>query len=120
MADRLLSETERLRSAIRDEAWPRAVAICRRITERLEKLAHENVARPARPVPASTTPTVAPPIADCVPLRDLAHEAKLDRRTTVRRLKKRGVPVHQWGGVPIVERAAGLAAVQSFDRSRSA
>jgi hypothetical protein len=85
LMERLKGDLGKLRAKIRAREWSEAVAICRRVSERLEWFANGNGHLKSRrpPVVAGATVTA---IGDWVPLSHFASELKLDRRTVSKRL----------------------------------
>jgi hypothetical protein len=112
MGERVVSDGDRLCSALRAADWKRAVSIWRRIGARLEVLADASGRAHGRP-------SVQDGKAD-VPLTVLAHEEHVDRRTVERRLAKCGVHIQRWsdGRIALVNRAAAMEALASFRRPR--
>jgi hypothetical protein len=77
MADRLVAETERLRTTIRAGAWSRATPILRRLTALVAARTGESSTPPAPGRRHGAT---------WIPLTAFAHEVHRDRRTVRRRL----------------------------------
>jgi hypothetical protein len=114
--DRLLGETERLRTAIRTGTLKRAAAICRRLCVHLDESVAESARQPrprrshARAVAPSSDGGSSP--QNLVLLTDVAHEVGHDRRTVERRLTAAGCAIHRWKRIALVNHTAALAALQ--------
>jgi hypothetical protein len=118
-----LAETERLRAAIRNRAWRKALVLCASLTMMVAELDVEVTTKRPRLRASARGLAVVDGArregtqAELVPLSDVAHETNLDRRTVESRLKKRGCPIQRWGRIALVSHADALTAVRSFERA---